>query len=141
MSIFRKTKAAAPVTDEVSGTAWSAISEGAYSAQIRLGCEDLSAEGREAIEDMARALHLTPASREVRLRTPVPSAWSFTDYESVVTATKVTCGAVIASGVEHGEALVQRMNDALEGYTKRVKRERAMERLSGDHSERRGAIK
>lgn len=141
MSLFRQTTAKAPPPeDPTSKEAWEAVREGARAAHACLDRECVTQECQHTVAAMQRRLDLTPASLRDRLRTKVPQQSSFLDYERVVAASKATCGALIASGTAGAEAMVLRINAALESYSKQVRRERTMERLSGESSEKRGKL-
>jgi hypothetical protein len=139
MSLFRQKKVPKEA-DPTSREAWEAIRKGSLAVQARLLQGDSTQEATEAAEAMRKTLRLTPASDSDASRTLIPGEWSYRDYQRVIDAVKATCGALIASGAEDAETMVTRMNETIEAYTKCVKRERSMERLSGETSNKRGLL-
>jgi len=133
VSIFRKTKRD-PEHDPLSFAAWTAVREGAYACRVRKGT--VSVEAHLAIARMDNTLNLTPASGEERLKTRVPALWSYQDYQALVLAVERVSAALTACMTGTGHVYVERMEEALVPYTKLIKKERAMERLTGEESER-----
>lgn len=151
MSIFRKRRTSAPEPDPVSGAAWKSALRATISLARAVGAssdipESLAGTSTKLI--LARQLlavtAATPAYPFEGARSPVPTKWSYADYLRLAEVGKF-CLSMLASLVEDGvhddtlspaAAALSSMQEALKAYTKLIRTERAMERLSGEESER-----
>lgn len=136
MSIFRKKPGTKnlPPQDPVSFAVWQEIREAAFAVR----CADKAGDSQafDSWRRMEQLLHLSPASGAENLTTRVPKAWSYLDFTACVNAIEAITIALTAFQVPNREELISRMNSALAPYAKLTKTERALERLSGEASER-----
>lgn len=151
MSIFRKRRTSAPEPDPVSAAAWKCALRATTSLARAVGAssdipESLSGSGVRLL--LARQLLAVTASSPAYpfdgARAPVPTQWSYADYLRLAEVGKF-CLSMLASLMEDGvsndelspaAAALSSMQEALKAYTKQVRTERAMERLSGHETER-----
>ena len=136
MSIFRKKPGTKnlPPEDPVSFAVWQEIRAAVFAVR----CADKTSAQRTVTDHMEDSLRLTPAARTNSLTTRIPSTWSYLDFTACVKAIEAVTAALVVLDVINRDELVSRMNEALVPYTKLTKTERAMERISGEKSERSG---
>lgn len=102
-------------------------------------------------DQLAAATALTPCAQAKEVRTQPPKMWSFNDYLSAVNVAQAL-REIVVTGVDFVPAgefapfdalrdkaatAILDFNTKIETYTKLVRRDRAMERLSGEKSLRR----
>ncbi len=152
--LLRKKKTERPY-DPVSAEVWAA---GARATAALIEVIDLiaisqkySGHHKPLRAQLAAAVTLTPCAQEREARTRPAFEWTFNDYLSAVRVAQAL-REIVVTGVDFvptgefglfdtlrekaAKAIID-FNATIENYTKLVKRDRAMERLSGQKSLRR----